>query len=393
MAIVVLALLGGLGWLGTRFFYRPQTTPAAVASGAGGPPPVPVIAAAVEEKDVPIYLDGIGTVQAFNTVTVNPRVDGELKNIAFTEGQMVKAGDVLAEIDDAPYRTAYDQAVAKKAQDDAQLANAQLNMIREEDLFAKKAVSAQERDTQQALVKQLEATVKADAAAIASAKVQLDYTRIVAPIAGRTGLRLVDQGNIVHAADRTGIVVVTQLQPISLVFTLPEQDLTAIHKAGEDNASPAILAVDRDTKSTLDEGKLSVIDNQIDTTTGTIRLKAEFPNEKLQLWPGQFANARLLLNVRKKATVVPASVVQRGPQGAFAFVIKADETAEIRPIKVGPIEQGSALVEEGLKAGERVVVDGQYKLQAGSHVKIGEAKAASAGAAPGGGGRPAGAGK
>jgi multidrug efflux system membrane fusion protein len=349
---------------------------------------VPVIAAAVEKKDVPIYLDGIGTVQAFNTVTVNPRVDGELKKIGFTEGQMVQAGDLLAQIDDAPYRAAYDQAVAKKAQDEAQLANAQLNMVREEDLFAKKAVSAQERDTQQALVKQLDATVKADAAAITSAKVQLDYTRIVAPIAGRTGLRLVDQGNIVHAADRTGIVVVTQLQPISLVFTLPEQDLAAIHKAGSDDASPSILAVDRDTKSTLGEGKLSVIDNQIDTTTGTIRLKATFPNEKLQLWPGQFANARLLLSVRKGATVVPASVVQRGPQGAFAFVIKPDETVEIRPVKVGPIEQGSALIEEGLNAGERIVVDGQYKLQPGSHVKVGERPSPSGSAREG---RPGGA--
>lgn len=351
---------------------------------------MPVLATAVEKKDVPIYLDGIGTVQAFNTVTVNPRVDGEVKSIGFTEGQMVQAGDVLAQIDDAPYRAAYDQAVAKKGQDEAQLTNAQLNLVREEDLFAKKAVSVQERDTQQALVKQLEATVKADAAAITSAKVQLDYTRIVAPIAGRTGLRLVDQGNIVHATDRTGIVVLTQLQPISLVFTLPEQDLAAMHKAGSDDAAATILAVDRDTKTTLDEGKLSVIDNQIDTTTGTIRLKATFPNEKRQLWPGQFANARLLLSVRKDATVVPASVVQRGPQGAFAFVIKADETVEIRPVKVGPIEQGSALIEEGLNVGERVVVDGQYKLQSGSHVKVGEAGAPSGAAR---GGRPAGAAK
>jgi multidrug efflux system membrane fusion protein len=333
--------------------------------------PVPVIAGVVEKKDVPIYLDGIGTVQAFNTVTVNARVDGEVKKVAFTEGQDVKAGDLLAEIDDAPYRAEFDQAVAKKGQDEAQLANARLNQARNEDLFAKNAISVQERDTQQALVNQFEAAAKADDAAIQSAKVQLDYTRITAPISGRAGLRLVDQGNVARASSSTGIVVLTQLQPISLVFTLPEQDLGAIQKAGGAAGNFRVLAVDRDTKTTLDEGRLTVINNQIDTTTGTIKLKADFPNEKLQLWPGQFANARLLLTVRKDATVVPASVVQRGPLGSFAFVIKDDDTVEMRPVKVGQIEQGQALIEDGLQAGERVVADGQYKLQAGSRVKIG----------------------
>lgn len=350
--------------------------------------PVPVVARAVQKKDAPIYLNGIGTVQAFNTVTVNPRVDGEVKELAFSEGQDVKAGDLLAQIDPAPFQAAYDQAVARKAQDEAQLVNARLNLKREEDLFAKKAVSVQERDTQQALTAQLDATVKADAAAIQSAKVQLDYTRIVAPISGRTGLRLVDQGNIVHAADRTGIVVLTQLQPISMVFTLPEQNLAEIKKVGGAPADFKVLATDRDTSTVLDTGTLSVIDNQIDPTTGTIRLKATFPNDKLQLWPGQFVNARLLLTVHKGGLVVPASVVQRGPQGSFAFVIKGDDTVEIRPVKVGPIEQGEALIEDGLQAGERVVVDGQYKLQPGSHVKAGEAPR------PGGGprgGKPGGA--
>jgi multidrug efflux system membrane fusion protein len=328
-----------------------------------------VVAGIVEKRDVPIYLDGIGTVQAFNTVTVSARVDGEVKKVAFTEGQDVRAGELLAQIDDGPYQAAYDQAVARKGQDEAQLANARLNMTREADLFAKKAVSTQERDTQQALVNQLDATVKADAAAIVSAKVQLDYTKIIAPIAGRTGIRLVDQGNIVHAGDRTGVVVLTQLQPISLIFTLPEQDLGAIKEQMTGAGMLSVQAVDRDSQTALDEGTLSVIDNQIDTATGTIRLKATFPNVKLNLWPGQFVNARLLLTVRKDGLVVPASVVQRGPQGTFAFAIRNDDTVEIRPVKVGPIEQGRALIESGLQAGERVVVDGQYKLQGGSHVR------------------------
>jgi membrane fusion protein, multidrug efflux system len=377
---LILIIIAALGYIGVRMVqnHKPEATPAKAGPGAGMP--VPVIAGTVEKKDTPIYLNGIGTVQAFNTVTVNPRVDGEVKELAFTEGQDVKAGDLLAQIDAAPYQAAYDQAVAKQAQDEAQLVNARLNLKREDDLFAKKAVSAQERDAQVALTN--------DAAAIQSAKVQLDYTRIVAPIAGRTGIRLVDQGNIVHAADRTGIVVLTQLQPISMVFTLPEQDLVEIKKAGGNPADFKVLATDRDTSTVLDTGTLSVIDNQIDPATGTIRIKATFPNDKLQLWPGQFVNARLLLTVRKDAAVVPASVVQRGPQGAFAFVIKEGETVEIRPVKVGPIEQGEALIESGLQAGERVVVDGQYKLQPGSHVKVGEAPHPGAGPRGSGGSKP-----
>ncbi len=385
---VILAVLAIVAFLAFRIAqnHKPAGPPAKGGPGMGMP--VPVIAGTVEKKDAPIYLNGIGAVQAFNTVTVNPRVDGEVKQVAFTEGQDVKAGDLLAQIDPAPYQAAYDQAVAKQGQDQAQLVNARLNMTREEDLFAKKAVSVQERDTQKALVDQLDATVKTDAAAIQSTKVQLDYTRIVAPIAGRAGLRLVDQGNVVHASNQTGIVVLTQLQPISVLFTLREQDLVDIKKAGGATTDFKVLAMDRDTTTVLDTGALAVIDNQIDQTTGTIRLKATFPNDKLQLWPGQFINARLLLTVRKDGLVVPASVVQRGPQGSFAFVIKGDDTVEIRLVKVGPIEQGQALIEDGLQEGERVVVDGQYKLQAGSHVKITD-PAAPAGT-PHGGGAPGG---
>lgn len=377
--IIILAVLMVVSFVAYRIIQNHKTAPASTGggrgSGAGTGMPVPVVAGTVEKKDAPIYLNGIGAVQAFNTVTVVPRVDGEIKQVAYTEGQDVQKGDLLAQIDPAPYQAAYDQAVAKKAQDEAQLVNANLNMKREEDLFAKKAVSVQERDTQRALTDQLDATVKADAAAIQSAKVQLDYTRIVAPISGRTGIRLVDQGNVVHSGGNAGIVVLTQLQPITVVFTLREQDLVEIKKQGGAPTDFKVLAVDRDTTTVLDTGTLAVFDNQIDQSTGTIKLKATFPNENFQLWPGQFINARLLLTTRKDGLLVPASVVQRGPQGSFAFVIKGDDTVEIRPVKVGPIEQGMALIESGLEAGERVVVDGQYKLQPGSHVKIADAPA------------------
>lgn len=338
--------------------------------GAQGP--VPIVAGVVEKKDLPIFLDGLGTVQALNTVTVRARVDGEIMKVAFTEGQDVKAGDLLVEIDDAPYRAAYDQAFAKKGQDEAQLANAQADLARYTDLAGKKVISSQQFDTQRALVRQWDATVRADEAAVASAKVQLDYTKIAAPIDGRTGIRLMDQGNIVHASDQTGLVVLTQLQPISLIFTLPEQNLTSIDKEVAAAGKLAVRAVDRDNKTVLDEGTLRVIDNQIDTATGTIRLKATFSNRHFQLWPGQFVNARLLLTVRKDVTVVPSSVVQRGPQGPFAFVIKPDQTVDTRPVKVGPSEQGLTLIENGLQAGEHVVVDGQYRLQPGSRVRVGD---------------------
>ena len=337
--------------------------------------PVPVVAGPVVQKDVPIFLDGLGTVQALNTVTVHPRVDGELKKVNFTEGQDVKAGEVLAQIDDAPFRAQFEQAQAKKGQDEAMLANAQLDLERAVDLIAKKVISPQQYETQKALVAQLDAAVKADSAAIQTTKVQLDYSTVLAPIAGRTGLRLVDQGNVVHAADPRGLVVITQLQPLSLVFTLPAQNLGDIQKEKSRGGELEVLAVDRDNKTVIDSGKLTVIDNQIDTATGTIALKATFPNRELQLWPGQFINARLLLTVRKQGLVVPAAVIQRGPNGAYAFVIKEDLSVEMRPVTVTRIEQGEALIDEGLRAGERVVVDGQYKLQPGSKVKISDPSA------------------
>ena len=333
----------------------------------GGAFPVSVVIGTVAQKDIPIYFDGLGTVQAFNTVTIRSRVDGQLQKLAFIEGQDVRAGELLAQIDPDPFRTQVEQAEAKKAQDAAQLANAQVELKRDADLLVSKIVSQEVYDTQKAQTLQFEAAVKADQAAIDSARVQLNYTTIAAPIDGRTGIRFVDAGNIVRASDTNGIVVVTQLKPISVIFTLPEQNLGEIQQqfsAGE----MKVLAVDRDSNTILDEGKLSVIDNQIDTTTGTIRLKGTFPNPNLRLWPGQFVNTRLLLKVRTNAIVVPASVVQRGPEGAYAFVVSEDMTAKMQPVKVGLVEQEQAVIDSGLQPGERVVVDGQYKLQPGAKV-------------------------
>jgi multidrug efflux system membrane fusion protein len=338
--------------------------------GAAGGGPVPVVAGKVEQKDVPIYLDGLGTVQAFNTVTLRTRVDGELQQVLFAEGQDVKAGDLLAVIDPRPYQAALDQAIAKKAQDEAQLANTKIVLARNTDLLTRKVIAQQDFDTSKYQVDQFQAMVQGDQAAIDNAKTQVDYTQIKSPINGRTGVRIVDVGNIVHASDQNGIVVITQMHPISVVFTLPEQNLQSVLNEGGANGGLRVLALDRGNTTTLDEGALAVVDNQIDQTTGTVKLKATFPNNDLKLWPGKFVNARLILTTRKGAIVVPSSVVQRGPQGTYAYVIKPDKAVEMRPIKVAQTEANVALIDNGLKAGEQVVVDGQYKLQPGSRVEL-----------------------
>ena len=351
-------------------------------------PPVPVVAVTVAKKDVPIYLTGIGTVQAFNTVTVRARVDGQVDKIAFTEGQDVRAGDLLAQIDPDPYRAALSQVTAKKGQDEAQLANARVDLKRYADLLANEGVTQQQYDTQKALVDQLVATVNADQAAIESAKVLLAYTTIVSPIDGRTGIRLVDQGNIVHASDANGLVVITQLKPISVLFILPEQALASIQQQAE-GADPdfAVQAVSQGDTNVLGEGKLAVIDNQIDPNTRQFKLKATFPNTDLRLWPGQFVSARLLLTVEKGCVVVPAAVIQQGPAGAFAFVIKDDQTVEVRPVKVAPAlpaqdKQPEVIIEDGLRPGERVVLEGQFKLQQGSRVRVADASGKTEGGSP-----------
>jgi multidrug efflux system membrane fusion protein len=377
--MICLLIVGGVVWLArSRTANADKKGPRA---GRMEVPPVPVVAGTVAQKDMPIYLGGIGTVQAFNTVTVHARVDGQVQKIAFTEGQDVRAGDLLAQIDPDPFRTALEQTVAKKGQDEAQLANARVDLKRYADLLANEGVTQQQYDTQKALVDQFVATVNADQASIESAKVQLAYTTIVSPIDGRTGIRQVDAGNIVHANDANGLVVITQLKPISVVFILPEQTLASIQKESQ-SAGPdlPVLAFSQDNTTVLGEGKLAVIDNQIDQNSATIKLKATFPNTDLRLWPGQFVNARLLLSVRKDSVVVPDSVIQRGPEGAFVFVIKDDQTVEVRSVKVAPqsgsqIGQGETVIADGLRPGERVVVDGQYKLQAGSRVKMADATA------------------
>ncbi|MGC2352161.1 MAG: efflux RND transporter periplasmic adaptor subunit [Candidatus Udaeobacter sp.] len=324
--------------------------------GPGGGGPVPVVAGKVEQKDMPIYLDGLGTVQAFNTVTVHTRVDGNLVQVNFSEGKDVKTGELLAVVDPKPYQAAFDQAKAQAALD-------QVTLKRQADLRARNVIAAQDYDTAVANAQKSQAAAEA-------AQVNLDYCSIKSPIDGRTGVRLVDIGNVVHAADQNGIVVITQLHPISVVFTLPEQDLQEILNQGGANDGLRVSALDRGNTTTLDEGTLAVVDNEIDQTTGTVKLKATFPNPDLKLWPGKFVNARLILTTRKNAMVVPQSVVQRGPQGTYAYVIKPDKTVEMRPIKVAQTENNQALIDNGLKAGEQVVVDGQYKLQPGSHVEL-----------------------
>ncbi len=336
--------------------------------GSGGPnAPVPVVADTVKKQDVPIYLNGIGTVQAFNSVTVHPQVSGILVKVDFQEGQDVKKGDLLAEIDPRTYQAQVDQAAAKKAQDVAQLSNAQVLLDRDTDLFKKGVLDHQTYDTQRFLVDQLAATIKADQAAIDNAQVLLDYTRITAPFDGRVGLRQIDEGN--YLTPGSNLVLLTQLKPISVVFTLPQQNVTDVNQAFAHGALK-VIALDSSNTKPLEDGTLSVVDNQIDPTTGTFKLKATFENPDMQLWPGQFVNARLLVSTVKDGLVVPSSVVQRGPNGTYAYVITPEKTAEMHPIKVGQIDGNQALILDGLQEGEQVVVDGQYKLQPGGKVDI-----------------------
>jgi membrane fusion protein, multidrug efflux system len=340
-------------------------------SSTAAPPRTPsaiqVNTAVAAESDVPVYLGGLGTVQAFYTATIAPRVDGQLVKVAFKEGQMVKQGDLLAQIDPRPYQASYDQAVATKDKDAANLANAQRDLERYVTLAPQNFTSKQVLDTQKALVAQLTAQVKADQASIDSAKTQLDYTTISSPIPGRTGIRLVDPGNNLLAAANTGIVVVTQLQPISLIFTLPEEDLGDVAD-GMKNGTLAVQAISRDGKTVLGAGTLTLVDNEIDQTTGTIKLKASFPNEDSKLWPGQFVNAKVLAQTKHNALTVPSAAIQRGPSGVFVYVVKPDETVEMRQIQVGEDVEGKTLVTAGLQAGERVTTSNEYRLQPGTKV-------------------------
>ena len=355
-------------------YYMPhwQQTVTAVSKGGrrGGPPasePVPVLAAAARAADVPVYLDGVGTAKALNTVTVRSQVDGKIIEVLFTEGQDVPKGYVLAKIDPATYQAAFDQTVAKKAQDEAQLANARLDLDRYTRLAATNAVNKQQLDTQRALVSQLEAQIKLDQAAVDNARAVLSYTEIVAPIAGRTGIRLVDAGNLVRGTEATGIVILTQLRPISVFFSLPQQHLPELTKGMAEGQLP-VAALTADGKSALDKGKVMVIDNQVDQTTGTVKLKAEFPNSDLQLWPGQFVNVRVLIDTLRQVVVVPTAAVQRGPNGSFVYVLKEGNTVTVRPVTLTQQGDTRAVVATGLQANEQVVTTGFARLTEGTQV-------------------------
>lgn len=345
------------------------------ADPAEGRPSVAVETAAAERSDVPVYLDGLGTVQAYYTVTITARVDGELRRVNFVEGQSVRQGDVLAQIDPRPFQAALDQAIAAHERDVAQLTSARADLERYEILAPKELTSKQTLETQKALVAQLQAQIRADEANISNARTQLGYTTIRAPIQGRTGIRRVDPGNNVHATDTSGIVVVTQVQPIACIFTLPEDSLPAV--AAALNTGPVeVAAVSRDGRTELDHGTVSLIDNQIDQTTGTIRVKATFPNAHNMLWPGEFVNARVLVQTVHHALTIPSAAIQRGPDGVFAYVVKADSTVEARPLQIGEASGKTTVVANGLHDGERVVTSNQYRLQPGVHVRSAEVAAA-----------------
>jgi membrane fusion protein, multidrug efflux system len=338
------------------------------AASRNPPPSIAVDTAAAAHSDVPIYFEGLGTVQAFYTVTVTARVDGEIQKIGFTEGQTVHKGDLLAQIDPRPNQAAYEQAVAAKAKDAAQLANGKRDLDRYILLQPQDLASKQTVDTARANVDQLSAQLQIDQAMIDNARTQLDYTRITSPIDGRTGIRLIDPGNIVRAAGTTGIVVVTQVQPISVIFTLPEDDLPAV--GGALAAGPVqVTTLSRDGSTVLDQGTLTLIDNEIDQATGTAKLKATFSNTHNSLWPGQYVNARVLVRTERNVLTVPSAAVQLGPNGPFTYVVKGDSTVEVRPVELGTESGGLTVIKKGIALNERVVISNQYRLQAGVHVR------------------------
>jgi membrane fusion protein, multidrug efflux system len=375
--VFVIAVVAAAGYFGWQRLYGPEAAAKAEAAqkAASRKPAIPVSIAEVEKADFPVYLTGLGTVQAFNTVVVRTRVDGQIDKIAFQEGQTVKQGDLLAEIDPRPFQASLDAAKAKKVQDEANLANANLDLQR----FTKlgEFATRQQTDTQRSTVAQLTAQIAADDAAISNAQTQVDYTQIKSPISGVVGLRQVDVGNIVNASTQTGIVTVTQIEPITVVFTAPEDQLPYISEA-QKVAPLKTIAITTDGKKPLAQGKLAVINNQVDTTSGTIRLKAVFDNKDHALWPGQSVSTRLLVKTLKDATVVPDDAVQHGTNGLYAYAVGADNKAELRKVKVSQSIDGRTVVDEGLKPGERVITGGQFKVQPGSLVTTAVASSDSA---------------
>ena len=368
-AAVVLAVVAGVAYRRSHSHNPPPK----------GPPAVAVNVASVTRADVPVYLEGLGTVQAFYTVTVTARVDGRIDRVAFREGQDVKKGALLVQIDPRPYQAALGVAVAARDKDRAQLENARRDMERYQQLAPEDLASKQTVDTQRALIAQLIAQVKGDEAAIDSARTNLDYTTITSPIDGRTGIRLVDPGNNVHATDTNGMVVVTQLEPISIIFTLPEESFEQLSTALSHGAVTA-TALSRDDKEELDHGTVELIDNVIDQTTGTIRVKAILPNRQRHLWPGQFVNVRVMTQVQRQVLTMPASALQRGPEGMFTYVVQPDSTVRVAPLTVGEQEGDIVVVEKGLEAGDKVVASNQYRLQPGSLIRANGPEVARSGA-------------
>src|SRR6202795_2457851 len=364
-AVLLIAALAAGGLYFTHFHALEKV------DAAPAPPTVPIVAGTVAQHDVPIYLTGVGTVIAYNTDVVRAQIQGQIVSINFTEGQTVHAGDLLAQIDPRPYQALIDQYTGNLERDQAQLKNAEANLTRYTTLGNKGWATPQLIETQQAQVGELQAAIKTDQALIEAAKVQLSYTRLTSPIDGVVGIRQIDVGNIISPSTTNGLVVVTQLDPISLIFTLPETNLPQIQQQQQKSNAPlAVLAYTQDNTTLLDQGVLGLVNNEILQTTGSIQLKANFPNTSNKLWPGHLVNARLLLDTRHNGLTVPAAVVQQGPKGPYAYVINPDSTVAIQPIKVAQISDGQALIDSGLKADEQVVVDGQYKLQPGVHVTI-----------------------
>jgi multidrug efflux system membrane fusion protein len=373
IAVLLTALVAAGGLL---YFMHAQALQKAEAAPAP-PPPVPVVAGVVTQHDVPIYLSGVGTVIAYNTDVVRAQIQGQIISINFTEGQTVHAGDLLAQIDPRPYQALIDQYTGNLERDQAQLINAQANLTRYTTLGEKGWATPQLLETQKAQVGQLQAAIKADQALIDAAKVQLSFTRLTSPIDGVVGIRQIDVGNIISPSNTNGLVVVTQLDPISLIFTLPETVLPQIQQQQQNTKAPlAVLAYSQDDTILLDQGVLGLVNNEILQTTGSIQLKANFDNKSRRLWPGQLVNARLLVNTRHNGLTVPAGAVQQGPTGPYAYVVNADNTVAIRQVKVAQISDGQALIDSGLQANEQVVLDGQYKLQPGVHVTMLHGKAA-----------------
>ena len=377
VVLVGAAIYGSVIWL-TR---SPQTQQR--QGGRFGAPdgPVPVLAATAQRADVPVYLDGVGTVRALNTVTVRSQVSGTLLSVKFREGEDVKRGDVLAQVDPATYKAQLDQVVAQKALDEALLANAKVDLERYGNLVKTNAVTKQQYDTQKALVDQYDAKVRVDQGAIDNARAYVDWCTITSPIDGRTGIRQVDAGNVVSASDATGIVVVTQIRPLNVLFNLPQQQLGTVNKASAEGPL-AVQATSSDTRTVLDSGTLTVINNQVDQTTGTVQLKAEFPNAQLQLWPGQFVNIRLLVDTLRQVVVVPTAAVQRGPNGTFVFLVTPENTVAVRAITVTQQNETQAVVASGLAPSDRVVTTGFNQLAEGRRITVASAETRPQAASP-----------